>query len=252
MRWRCPTLALLLQLLLGCGLRRAAALALPGDASQAVVLTMTRRARPRLHARRQKTKTDVAADRRTHHSCSALAHWHYVCLWHTRQAHPNSPMYLGAFFYRDSEYTWRPTPHELAFLAALDVTVVRIEEDTTPELARLHATFRHASGNGLVYERFCTARFLGVQHVMDAHGLSSALTFDSAHAPSAPPRFCVQLSLVNPSLTDALSPPLAPLPLSPAQWTLRCSETRSRRSRRWPRWSTCGRLAAGSQCTRAN
>lgn len=84
------------------------------------------------------------------------------------QAHPRSRIYLAALSYSDSQYRWTPSAAELSFLDALDVIIVPIREDQTPELAQLKATFKHASGNGLVYERFCVARFLGVQHVMEA------------------------------------------------------------------------------------
>lgn len=109
---------------------------------------------------------------------AAVAHWHYVCMWHTRVAHPNARIFLAAHDYADSPYHWTPQPTELAYLAALNVTVVHISETETPQIKWFLTNFRHVSGNDLVYERFCTARFMGVQRVMDLYQLELVATFD--------------------------------------------------------------------------
>lgn len=106
-----------------------------------------------------------------------LAQWHYVCLWHTRRAHPRASIFLAVHFYDDAA-RWMATRAEKAFLDKLGVVVVNISTSETPRHVALLANYRHASGNGLVYERFCTARFLGVQRVMELYGLQRAATFD--------------------------------------------------------------------------
>lgn len=92
------------------------------------------------------------------------------------------------------------------------MTVVPISETETPQVAWFLRNYRHVSGNDLVYERFCTARFMGVQRVMDLHGLKTAATFDMDIAAARARADCSPrvLPLLSRVLPAPLWPPSVP------------------------------------------
>ena len=53
-----------------------------------------------------------------------------------------------------------------------------MSETETPEHSILTRSFKHNSGNGLVYERFCTLRFLSLQLILDRYSLTNAVMYD--------------------------------------------------------------------------
>lgn len=110
----------------------------------------------------------------------ALSSVHLIGAWYARSAHPRAKIFLATHTYSDARANehMSHSPSEAAMLAALNITVVPIAENATELHAKLRANYRHASGQGVVYERFCMARFLSALYILDAHGLRNALMFD--------------------------------------------------------------------------
>ena len=84
----------------------------------------------------------------------------------------------------DSPYVpWRPSTADLSLLQTLRIELVTINETESPAHAQLFQSFRHNSGNGLVYERFCTVRFMTLELLMRRHGMQSAAMWDMDSSP---------------------------------------------------------------------
>lgn len=110
----------------------------------------------------------------------ALSPVHLVGTWYARAAHPAARIFLATHSYSDAKAFEHliHSPAETRFLASLDVTVVPISENATAAHAALRGNYRHASGQGVVYERFCMARFVSALHIIELHNLDGVLMFD--------------------------------------------------------------------------